>query len=50
MLLRSRCGYSGTLKIKEVFTMAENIIERLNRIGAERKIADFKVKQKQDYV
>lgn len=29
--------------------MAENIIERLNRIGAERKIADFKVKQKQDY-
>ena len=29
--------------------MAENIMERLNRIGAERKIADFKVKQKQDY-
>lgn len=36
-------------KIKKVFTMAENIIERLNRIGAEKKIADFKVKQKQDY-
>lgn len=29
--------------------MAENIMERLNRIGAEKKIADFKVKQKQDY-
>lgn len=26
--------------------MAENIMERLNRIGAEKKIADFKVKQK----
>lgn len=25
--------------------MAENIMERLNRIGAEKKIADFKVKQ-----
>jgi hypothetical protein len=49
MLLRSRCGCSSTLKIKEVFTMAENIMERLNRIGAEKKIADFRVKQKQDY-
>ena len=29
--------------------MAENILERMNRIGADRKIADFKVKQKQDY-
>ena len=29
--------------------MAENIMERLNRIGAEKKIADFRVKQKQDY-
>lgn len=29
--------------------MSENIVERLNRIGADRKIADFKVKQKQDY-
>jgi hypothetical protein len=49
MLLQSRCGCSSTLKIKEVFTMAENIMERLNRIGAEKKIADFRVKQKQDY-
>lgn len=29
--------------------MAENILEKMNRIGAERKISDFKVKQKQDY-
>lgn len=29
--------------------MTENIMERLTRIGAEKKIADFRVKQKQDY-
>lgn len=29
--------------------MAENVLERMNRIGADRKIADFKVKQKEDY-
>ncbi len=29
--------------------MTENVIERMNRIGADRKMADFKVKQKQDY-
>lgn len=30
-------------------TMAENVIERMNRIDAKRKIADFMVKEKQDY-
>lgn len=29
--------------------MAENVIERMNRIDAKRKIADFMVKEKQDY-
>lgn len=29
--------------------MAENVLERMNRIGADRKIADFKIKQKEDY-
>lgn len=27
----------------------ENIIEKMNRIGADRKIADFKIKQQQEY-
>lgn len=29
--------------------MGENVLERMNRIGADRKISDFKVKQNQDY-
>ena len=29
--------------------MAENILERMNRIGADRKIVDFHTKQKMDY-